>query len=56
MPIFRIISEVRLPFILRKFESNLFFKDVFDGQGNYGFAGLFEKGLYLAHRIARVIE
>ena len=35
---------------------DLFFENVFDGQGNYALASLFEKGLYLVYRIAGVIE
>jgi len=30
---------------------DLFFENFFDGQGDYAFAGLFEKGLYLVYRI-----
>jgi len=37
--------------ILCKFVGDLFIKDVFDRKGDYAFAGLFEKGLYLVYRI-----
>jgi len=34
--------------ILRQFVGDLFVQNVFDGQGDYALAGLFEEGLYFA--------
>ena len=48
---FSIADADGLSNILCKFVGNLFIKDVFDGQGDYAFASLFEKGLYLVYRI-----